>query len=49
MRCCDCIFKNDCKDKENDLTAFSLCNILVERLKQTKKKSIKEVEKYENK
>lgn len=32
MRCCDCEFRVNCSEKENDLTSFELCNIRIEKL-----------------
>lgn len=32
MRCCDCQFRNDCDDVENDNVGFSLCRIRLKKL-----------------
>lgn len=34
MRCCDCEFINECKEKDTVLTCFVKCNIREEKLKQ---------------
>lgn len=34
MRCCDCEFRKDCKEVENDLVSFALCSTRITLLSE---------------
>lgn len=33
MRCCDCLFRKNCKYKQNDVTSFERCLLMSARIK----------------